>query len=305
MKNIIAITVFLLVSITDVFLYAGVGGAIEVQEKVSLKLLLEHSLLFLGGFALVFGIVLALAAKKWFVKSDSRVDKVMEVLAHAHCGACGYAGCEQYADAVLNDPSVPPNLCTPAGDQATLVIAQLTGKEPKELEPHVARIMCGGGLKETKKIFDYKGVKDCRAVILAVGGDKSCLYGCLGYGTCATVCPFGAISMNDNGLPVVDESKCTGCRKCEMACPKHVIEVTRRSAKVYIACHSHDKPAVTRKKCTVGCIACGLCIKACPSNAITMTNNCVHIDTHLCTSCGACVEKCPTKAIASLIEKKS
>ena len=39
-------------------------------------------------------------------------------------------------------------------------------------------------------------------------GDKSCDYGCLGYGTCAAVCPFGAITMNDNDIPVIDITKC-------------------------------------------------------------------------------------------------
>lgn len=290
---------FCIVPITT-SVFAGVGGAIEVKESVRLDLLLEHSLIFLGGFALIFGIVLALAAKKWFVKTDPRVEKVMEALAHAHCGACGYAGCEQYAEAVLDDPSVPPNLCTPAGDHASKVIAEITGKEPQAIEVHYARVMCGGGDKEARKNFSYKGVKDCRAAVLAVGGDKSCVYGCLGYGTCVSVCPFSAITMNADSLPVVDESRCTGCRKCEMACPKHVIEVSRGAARVYVACHSHDKAAITKKKCSVGCVACSLCIKVCPSHAIKMHDNCVHIDTLLCTSCGACVPKCPTKAIISL-----
>ena len=66
---------------------------------------------------------------------------------------------------------------------------------------------------------------DCRAAVLAGGGDKSCTYGCLGYGTCERVCPFDAIKMGSDNLPIIDKDKCTACRKCEAACPKKVIEV--------------------------------------------------------------------------------
>ncbi|HXW68768.1 MAG TPA: 4Fe-4S dicluster domain-containing protein, partial [Dissulfurispiraceae bacterium] len=92
-------------------------------------------------------------------------------------------------------------------------------------EPQFSRIMCQGDWGKATRRFKYEGVQDCRAAVLAGGGDKSCIYGCLGYGTCARVCPFGAITMSEHQLPVVDIAKCTGCRKCETACPKKVIEV--------------------------------------------------------------------------------
>ena len=31
----------------------------------------------------------------------------------ANCGACGFAGCQAYAEAVVEQPEVPPNLCAP------------------------------------------------------------------------------------------------------------------------------------------------------------------------------------------------
>jgi ferredoxin len=66
-----------------------------------------------------------------------------------------------------------------------------------------------GSWSKSVKKFRYEGVQDCRAAILAGGGgDKACRYGCLGYGTCSRVCPFGAITMSDDHLPVVDIVKC-------------------------------------------------------------------------------------------------
>jgi Na+-translocating ferredoxin:NAD+ oxidoreductase RNF subunit RnfB len=245
-----------------------------------------------------------LTAKKFSVKIDPRVEKVLDVLAHAHCGACGYAGCEQYADAVVNKPEVAPNLCIPAGMKGAEAVAFITGKKAEAREPVFARVFCRGSWSKAVKRFDYKGVQDCRAVILAGGGDKACRYGCLGYGTCARVCPFDAITMTEDHLPFIDLRKCTGCRKCEAACPVKVIEVLPASRPVQVACHSRDKAADTRKHCQTGCVACGICVKTCPFDAPSVENNLSKIDLHKCRVCGLCVKKCPTNAISDLIPQR-
>ena len=282
-------------------LYAGVGGGVEAKEYVDFMAVLKFSLIFLAGLGAVFGLGLAFAAKRFSVKVDPRVEQVLDVLAHAHCGACGYAGCEQYAEAVVNNPDVSPNLCTPGGAKCAEAVALITGKKAEMREPIFARIMCQGGWSKSAKRFKYEGVEDCRAAVLAGGGDKSCIYGCLGYGTCARVCPFGAITMNDDHLPVVDMTKCTGCRKCEAACPKKVIEVLPASKAVIVACHSKDKGVDVRKHCQVGCIACGKCVKVCPFDAPSISNNLSRINLDKCKVCSLCVSPCPTNAIVDFM----
>ncbi|MFZ5998744.1 MAG: RnfABCDGE type electron transport complex subunit B [Nitrospirota bacterium] len=284
--------------------FAGVGGGVEGKEKIDIVPLIKWTLVFLAGLGTVFGAGLAFASKRFAVQIDPRVEQVKDCLAHAHCGACGYAGCEQYAEAVVNNPDVPPTLCIPAGAKGAEKVALITGKKAEMKEPQFARVMCQGGWSKSSKRFKYEGVEDCRAAVLAGGGDKSCVYGCLGYGSCAKVCPFGAITMSDDHLPVIDMTKCTGCRKCEATCPKNVIEVLPASKAVLVACHSKDKGGDVRKNCQVGCIACGKCVKVCPFDAPGIANNLSRIDINKCKVCGLCAGVCPTSAIVDFIPQR-
>jgi Na+-translocating ferredoxin:NAD+ oxidoreductase RNF subunit RnfB len=296
-------TIFFLLS-GSTALYAGVGGGVEARESVDIVEVLKFSAVFLLGISAIFGLGLAFAAKKFAVKEDPRVEQVSDFLAHAHCGACGYPGCRQYAEAVVLDPDVPANLCTPGGKHTAEAVARITGKEMKVTEPKIARVYCQGGHSNSQRRFKYEGVQDCRAAVLASGGDKSCIYGCLGYGTCSRVCPFGAINMNDDHLPIIDPVKCTACGQCVQACPKNVIEINPLVKEVLVRCHSKDKGAATRKHCKVGCISCGMCVKVCPYNAPAVDSNLSRIDLEKCRVCGLCVKKCPTSAILDSLPQR-
>jgi ferredoxin len=107
--------------------------------------------------------------------------------------------------------------------------------------------------------------------------------------------------MSGQMLPVVDEHKCKACNKCVKACPKKLFTLVPITAKVHVACRSHDTGRDTKSVCAVGCIACRLCEKACKFDAIHVLDNLAAIDYHKCTSCGECVRVCPTKTI---MEKK-
>jgi H+/Na+-translocating ferredoxin:NAD+ oxidoreductase subunit B len=280
------------------------GGGVEAQGSVDVVSVIKVTVIFVAGIATVFGLGLAVAAKKFAVQVDPKVERVRDVLAGANCGACGFAGCQSYAEAVVANPDVSPNLCTPGKSATAEAVALITGKKAELREPEFARIMCQGSWSKAVKRFKYEGVQDCRAAILAGGGDKACRYGCLGYGTCSRVCPFGAITMTEDHLPFVDITKCTGCRKCEQACPTKVIEVLPASREVLVTCHSKDKGGDTRKNCEVGCIACGICVKVCPFDAPSVMNSLSRIDIDKCKVCGLCVPKCPTKAISDFIPRR-
>ncbi|MDR3562851.1 MAG: Fe-S cluster domain-containing protein [Negativicutes bacterium] len=257
-------------------------------------------LLVLAGLGLVFGLILAFANKKFAIEVNPLIHIVEDVLPKGQCGACGYAGCMAYAEAVVLDPNVPPNLCIPGKEPIAKAVAELTGKAAAAVEPRIAQVKCAGAEGKAVKSHDYVGVEDCVAANLLFGGPKVCKFGCLGLGTCVKNCPFDAMTMSPAGLPVIDPDKCTGCGKCETVCPKKVIGMMPLDAHVRVNCNSKDKGPVARKACTAACIACTLCMRECPYGAIKMENNLAVVDSKVCVeqcSDAKCLAKCPTKAI--------
>ena len=251
----------------------------------------------LTGLALIFGGILALADKKFSVERDSRVEEILGVLPGANCGACGHAGCAAFAEAVAGGKA-PVNGCPVGRQKVADEISRIMGvSSEEETDRFTASLVCQGTHEVAKRKMDYHGVQDCRAAVLIDGGDKSCPYGCLGLGTCVRVCPFDAISMGEDGLPIFDHELCTGCNKCRDACPKAVIRMVPDRAQVLVACNSQAKGGAVLKACKVGCIGCGKCVKTCPVEAISLRDNLAVIDWDKCTNCGACLEVCPTKAI--------
>ena len=254
----------------------------------------------MGAVGIVFGFILAIANKKFSMEVNPLIHEVEEVLPKGQCGACGYAGCANYAESVVLNPDVPPNLCVPGKDAVAKLVAEITGKVAEQVEPRVAHVRCNGSISKATLSYNYEGVHDCAAASLIQGGPKGCKNGCVGFGNCVNVCKFGAMTMGDEGLPIVDIKKCTGCGACETACPKHVIQIIPTNATVKIDCNSKDKGAVARKVCSTACLGCGICAKNCSYGAIEIKDNLAVINKAICSekcSEATCVAKCPTKAI--------
>ena len=58
-----------------------------------------YAVIVLGVMAVVFGLILAIAAKVFEVQVDPRLPEIQAALAGANCGGCGYPGCDGYAAA--------------------------------------------------------------------------------------------------------------------------------------------------------------------------------------------------------------
>ena len=68
-------------------------------------------ILILGGLGLLFGVALALAEKFLHVEEDHRIADVEKMLPNANCGACGYAGCHDMAEALVTGQAKKVSLC--------------------------------------------------------------------------------------------------------------------------------------------------------------------------------------------------
>ncbi len=252
----------------------------------------------MGALGLALGLLLAFASKIFAIKVDERVTLVTEALPGANCGSCGFAGCGTYANSIVNE-GAKINCCSPGGQKVADTIAQIMGVSKEAVDEKRAIVLCAGTKDNALDKYNYVGENSCIAVSkLPGGGQKSCEFGCLGLGTCATVCSHDAISIVNN-IAVVDGDKCGGCGECANVCPKNIITIVSKKNKIIVKCKSCDRGAVVKEKCIAGCIGCKICEKNCPAGAITVTNNCASIDYEKCTQCGLCVEKCPKNIIKS------
>lgn len=269
------------------------------------------AILILGFLGSLFGVGLAIASKRFAVEVNPKLEEVQHLLPGSNCGVCGNPGCFAFAESLVNGKSAVEG-CRVCNDESKEKIARVLGLAIEKQNKKIATLHCNGGLK-VKDRYLYDGVNDCVAANLVLGGQKSCVFACLGFNTCVKVCPFNAISISCESLPVVDKVKCRACNKCVLICPKKLFSLISIASNVYVACSSHDLGLNVKSVCAVGCIACKLCEKACKFDAIHVTGssttprvnpeqsrgggNLAVIDYNKCTSCGECVKVCPAKTI--------
>lgn len=253
--------------------------------------------LILGVCGAIAGILLTVASKIFHVEVDERIEKISEALPQANCGACGYAGCADYATAIVNNGAAT-NLCRPGGSDAAKKIAEILGASAEEVIPMTAVVRCNGDCNATSTAFDFTGVQTCKAVKRFYGGNGLCKYGCIGLGDCAAVCEKNAIKI-ENSVARVITSLCGACGQCAAVCPNSLITIKPLAKRIDVLCSSAANGKATKLSCRNGCIGCKICEKKCPAEAIKVENFHAAIDYEKCTNCGECMNVCPVKAIHS------
>jgi electron transport complex protein RnfB len=256
----------------------------------------------------VFGFTLAAVARRFHVATNPLVDRVRAQLPSANCGACGFAGCQAYAEAVVERSDVSPNLCAPGRGSVAEALAKLTGKDMGAVTDRIVIMRCHGTSAFARDEALYAGLDTCAAASLVFGGPKACKNGCLGLGDCVKVCPFDALSIGPEGISVVNEAKCTGCGLCLPACPKELFEFYPRNRRVELSCVAKDKQSVVRATCMVGCTLCRKCVSKCPAGAITWDGRTILIDHEKCLAYGpscqeVCVDICPSTILHRVGQK--
>ena len=250
-------------------------------------------ILIFAGIGVVAGVVLTVAGRLFHVEKDETVEKLKKLFPGINCGACGFANCERYAQAIANEGAAPGQ-CKPGGVAVAEKVGEVLGKTVQNAEAESAFVMCAGDCVEK---YDYLGTESCRSSAMYYGGKESCNYGCSGLGDCVRACPENAIRIV-NRRAVVTESLCNACGLCVKSCPKNIIKIQKISQSVNVTCCSKDKGVITKSVCSKGCIGCKICEKKCASKAILVRDNVASINPELCTNCGDCVSVCPVKCIA-------
>ena len=251
--------------------------------------------LVIGIVGVVVGVGLVYTGEKFHVDVDEREVAVREALPGNNCGACGYAGCDALAAAIAKGEA-PVNACPVGGAPATKAIGAIMGKDADAMERRVAFVRCKGTCDVTRNQGNYIGIQDCRSAVQAGLNISECAYGCLGLGSCVTVCPENAIRVV-NGVATVNENRCVGCGLCAKACPRGLIELVPESKRVRVQCSNRDRGPAVKQACAAGCIGCMLCTKQCEADAIHVNANLAQVNYANCTLCGKCAEKCPVKVI--------
>jgi len=241
--------------------------------------------------------VLGWANVAFHVEVDPKYEAVMDALPGANCGGCGYVGCSEYAEAVV-EGKADVSLCAPGGAGCAKRLAEIMGVEVSQTYPYRAVVHCVARQTQRLQRTEYHGEQTCAAANL-VADVQGCIYGCLGLGDCERACDYDAIHILD-GLAVVDYEKCIGCKACARVCPRNIITMIPFKAErvLVVGCSNLDFGPDVTAVCEVGCIGCKACSKK--ANLTTMQGNLPEINYEEYDpdwDFSVALEKCPRESL--------
>ena len=111
--------------------------------------------------ALVLSYILGWANSAFQVEIDPRINAIADALPGANCGGCGFIGCGEYAEAVVD--GAPVNKCTVGGESCTAELAQIMGVEVGVALPFRPIIHCGAHYDDRLGRSEYHGEPKCAA----------------------------------------------------------------------------------------------------------------------------------------------
>lgn len=252
---------------------------------------ITFAIVLVTGIGLLSGVILSVASVFMAVPKDRKEEEIRTMLPGANCGACGFSGCDGYAEAMASGKA-KPGLCTVGGAKTAGALADYLGVKAVGVAPRVSVVRCLGSRDNTSDSAEYEGIATCAAAAQTAGGAAGCRYGCIGLGDCVQACPYGAISIR-NGVAMVEPEKCADCGECIPVCPKHLLALVPVKKQAVVLCSSCSRGAFVTKVCKTGCIGCMRCEKACRSGAVHVTDFLARIDPEKCVGCGECTAVCP------------
>ena len=259
------------------------------------------TILSLSLLAFIAAILLFIIAEKFKVYEDPRIDEVQAALPAANCGGCGFAGCRNFAEALVKADSFEGLNCPVGGAAVMAEAATILGRIAPVVDPTIAVLLCNGTPESRPLTRDMTVHRNAVLPTPFILARQIAAMVAFGKGDCEKACKFDALYIDHStGLPVISDEKCVSCGACVKACPRNLIELRKKAKKdrkIYVACSNCDKGGPARRACKVACIGCGKCVKVCAFDAITLKDNLAYIDAGKCTFCRKCAPECPTNAI--------
>src|SRR4030042_5015689 len=109
-----------------------------------MSLTVPVTILTLSLLALISAVILYFVAQKFKVFEDPRIDEVQAVLPAANCGGCGFAGCRNFAEALVKADTFEGLNCPVGGAVIMGDAAKILGKEAPFVESQIAVLLCNG-----------------------------------------------------------------------------------------------------------------------------------------------------------------
>jgi energy-converting hydrogenase A subunit Q len=125
---------------------------------------------------------------------------------------------------------------------------------------------------------------------------------CIGCSECIGECPVGSIELEIPSPVHIDDS-CVYCGKCVEKCKFDAITLDEeyfqvRDGKIFYVREEVLEPRKGEILTDVdACMACGVCVNKCPTNALRLEKDEVQVDSDKCILCGECDIICPVNAI--------
>ncbi len=208
--------------------------------------------LFLAGAFLSFVFMQPLAKGG---RIDDKAQALRKVLPGHDCGLCGAATCLAYAVS-LAQGAMEVGRCRPGAHAIESRLRSIL-EDPGD-QAEIAIIRCGATKQDSPDLYDYSGIEDCAAARAIYDGPRLCRDACLGYGSCVSHCPVGAIGKSTGQL-AIDPDLCMGCGACIAACPTGVIALVPADDDLFVACNSRLGVAQRMGICSAACNGCHSC----------------------------------------------